>query len=152
MALMTDGEIPLTDSTNLLGPNSLMPITPFLDYGTGSVMVSTTRRATTATPAVETTDLRDCGGGRKKSKHKKNANSCTNSYSNNSFDYSNMESYAVGGGYGGTPPPTTGTFRDSFRPGRVPTTSGSPKQTPATLTSSQQILYYQFLTFTVRAH
>lgn len=119
MALMTDGEIPLTDSTNLLGPNSLMPtITPYFDYGSGAAVASTSRRATAET------DLRGESG--KKSRHKKNANSCTNSYSNNSFDYSNMERYAVGG-YRTPPPSSQGMLRDSFRPGRVRTTSGSQK-------------------------
>lgn len=121
MALMTDGEIPLTNSTNLLGPNSLVPITPYLDYGHQSMALA----ASSYPAAMTETDLQRLrSSGRKKSRHKKSEPSCTNSYSNNSFDYSNMDSCA--------PQPTMEMYRaGSFRPSsssgrmrRAPTTTG----------------------------
>lgn len=134
---MTDGEIPLTDSTNLLGPNSLMPVTPFLGYGTQSAALVNTSSTSRAGPATQTlmepasayhgtvteADLhRFRSSGRKKTRHKKNEPGCSNSYSNNSFDYTNMDSCV--------PQTTTERFGgDSFRAssscsGRMRTTTG----------------------------
>ncbi|GAB0092634.1 Glucose transporter type 1 [Sergentomyia squamirostris] len=54
MALMTDGELPLTDSTNLLGPSSLVGIPYRVSYGTNSPMPS--RRQPTKSNAVTPRD------------------------------------------------------------------------------------------------
>lgn len=138
MALMTDGEIPLTDSTNLLGPNSLMPVTTYLNYGaatTTTIAPDPVSSAAYAGPPITEADLqRFRNSGRKRSRHKRGGGggNCSNSYSNNSFDYSNMESNASDGR---TPSlqGTTTSYRDSFRPslsstttnfGRERTTSG----------------------------
>lgn len=137
MALMTDGEIPLTDSTNLLGPNSLMPVTSYLNYGAATTsapdrpvaVAAAAASSSYAGPPITQADLqRFRNSGRKKSRHKRGGG-CTNSYSNNSFDYSHMESnYAGGGGGGGnstttTSVTTTGMYRDSFRPSQSSTTT-----------------------------
>lgn len=131
---MTDGEIPLTDSTNLLGPNSLMPVTPYLNYGaatTTTIAPDPVSSAAYAGPPITEADLqRFRNSGRKRSRHKRGGGggNCSNSYSNNSFDYSNMESNASDG----RTPSLQGTTT-SYRPslssattnfGRERTTSG----------------------------
>lgn len=51
MALMTDGEIPLTDSTNLLGPSSLVGIVPYrVNYGTNSPMPNRRQQTLSVAP------------------------------------------------------------------------------------------------------
>lgn len=81
MALMTDGEIPLTDSTNLLGPSSLVGITPYISYGTASQTAHFSSAAATAAvgPTTTTTPLGGPADGgdyqrRRTRQPKKNAN------------------------------------------------------------------------------
>lgn len=117
---MTDGELPLTDTgTNLLGPNSLMPITEYLNYGATPgrpAKPSAPDPASYAGPPISEADLqRFRNSGRKRSRHKRGGGGggCPNSYSNNSFDHSNVESnartHSMGSSGGG------GGYRESFR-------------------------------------
>lgn len=121
MALMTDGEIPLTDSTNLLGPSSLMPISSYLNYGAATTTAPhpppvPAPAASYVGPPITEADLqRFRNSGRKRSRHKRGGggSGCPNSYSNTSFNYSNVEGSASIGGR--THSLATTRHRDSFR-------------------------------------